>query len=88
MRRNLEAKKKANEKFIKLIDAEKIKKAWSSNVRETTIDKIVIGDDVYYKSNASDEWQGPAKVILIDKKLWASMELIQIQGQQDTRYSG
>ena len=38
-------------------------------MRETTIDKIVIRDDVYYKRNASDEWHGPAKVILIDNKI-------------------
>ena len=46
VKRNLEAKKKANEEFIKFLDAEKIKKAWSSNMRETTIDKIVIGDEL------------------------------------------
>merc|ERR1712121_516757 len=39
-----------------------------SNVRETTIDNIAIGD-VYYKRNAYDGWHGPAKVILIDKKI-------------------
>ena len=69
VRRNLEAKKKANEEFIRFSDAERLKKAVLSNVRETTIDNIAIGDDVYYKRNASDGWHGPAKVILIEKKI-------------------
>ena len=38
-------------------------------MRETTINNIAIGDDVYYKRNVSDGWHGPAKVILIDKKI-------------------
>merc|ERR1712121_374536 len=69
VRRNLEAKKKANEEFIRFSDAERLKKAVLSNVRETTIDNIAIGDEVYYKRNASDGWHGPAKVILIEKKI-------------------
>ena len=69
VRRNLEVKKKANEEFIRFQDAEKLKKAWDSNVRVTTLDKISIGDEVYYKRNVSDEWHGPAKVILIDKQI-------------------
>ena len=60
---------KVMEKAGMVLDAEKIKKALSSNVRETTIDNIAIGDDVYYKRNASDGWHGPAKVILIEKKI-------------------
>ena len=69
VRRNLEAKKKANEEFIKFTDCEKFKKAMSNNVRDTSIEKIEIGDEVYYKRNVSDEWHGPARVILIDNKI-------------------
>ena len=69
VRRNLEAKKKAREEFIKFIHCEKVKRAISSNVREASIDKVNIGDEVFYKRNESDEWHGPAKVMLIENKI-------------------
>ena len=68
VRRNLEAKKKASEEFIKIVDCEKVKRALSSNVRDTKMDKINIGDEVYYKRNDSEEWHGPGKVMLLEKK--------------------
>ena len=49
VRRNLEAKKKASEEFIKMKDCEKLKKAISNNVRDTHMDEVKIGDEVYYK---------------------------------------
>ena len=69
VRRNLEAKKKASEEFIKIVDCEKVKRALSSNVRDTKLDKINIGDEVYYKRNDSEEWHGPGKVMLLEKNI-------------------
>ena len=69
VRRNLEAKKKAREEFVKFSHCEKVKRAIANNVREACIDKINIGDEVFYKRNESDEWHGPAKVMLIENKI-------------------
>ena len=69
VRRNLEAKKKASEEFIKIVDCEKVKRALSRNVRDTNMDKINIGDEVYYKRNDSEEWHGPGKVMLLEKNI-------------------
>ena len=41
------------------MDCEKVKRALSRNVRDANMDKINIGDEVYYKRNDSDEWHGP-----------------------------
>ena len=62
----IEAKRVAMEEFIKFDSCDRIKRALSSKVRRTIIDDLQIGDEVYYKRNNSDEWHGPAKVILIE----------------------
>ena len=64
-----EAKRVAMEEFIKFDSCEKIKKALSNNVRTTILEDLNIGDEVYYKRLNSEEWHGPAKVILIEGKV-------------------
>ena len=64
-----EAKRVAMEAFVKFDSCEKLKRALSSNVRRTIIDDLNIGDEVYYKRDKSEEWYGPAKVILIEGKV-------------------
>ena len=64
-----EAKRVAMEEFVKFDSCEKLKKALSSNIRTTILDDLKIGDEVYYKRQNSEEWHGPAKVILIEGKV-------------------
>ena len=64
-----EAKRVAMEEFIKFDSCEKLKRALSRNVRTTILEDLKIGDEVYYKRNNSEEWHGPAKVILIEGKV-------------------
>ena len=65
----IEAKRVAMEEFVKFDSCEKVKKALSSNIRTTILDDLKIGDEVYYKRQNSEEWHGPAKVILIEGKV-------------------
>ena len=64
-----EAKRVAMEEFVKFDSCEKLKKALSSKIRTTILDDLKIGDEVYYKRLNSEEWHGPAKVILIEGKV-------------------
>ena len=64
-----EAKRVAMEAFVKFDSCEKLKRALSSNVRRTVIDDLKVGDEVYYKRDRSEEWYGPAKVILVEGKV-------------------
>ena len=69
VRRNLEAQRLAKAEFVKFDSCEKIRRALKHNVRKTLIEDLEIGDEVYYKRNNSEEWHGPAKVVLIDRKV-------------------
>ena len=63
VRRNLNAMHSARQSFVQLESEEKLKRAYKANVRTTLIDDLNVGDEVYYKRNAQDKWEGPANVI-------------------------
>ena len=68
IRKNLNAMHIARQEFIKFESDERIRRALRHNVRQTNVDNLHQGDDVYYKRNANDQWQGPATVIGKDNK--------------------
>lgn len=66
--KNLGAMHAARQDFIKIESDAKLKRALSSNIRETDAINVEIGDQVYYKRLSSDEWKGPGVVIGRDGK--------------------
>ena len=53
---NLNALHIARKGFIEQESSEKIRRALRSNVRNTSVDELNSGDEVYYKRNDSKEW--------------------------------
>ena len=68
VRRNLNALHVARQEFVKFESDERIKRALRHNVRNTCIDSLENGDEVYYKRNDENEWRGPGIVIGRDGK--------------------
>ena len=68
VRRNLNALHVARQEFVKFESDERIKRALRHNVRNTCIDNLENGNEVYYKRNDSNEWRGPGIVIGRDGK--------------------
>ena len=68
VRKNLNAVHKARDDFIKSQSDERVKQALRRNVNITDLNLLKDGDEVFYKRNARDEWNGPGKVIDIDGK--------------------
>ena len=68
VRRNLNAVHVARQEFVKFESCDRIKRALRHNIRETHIDNLSNGDQVYYKRNNSKEWRGPGQVVDIDGK--------------------
>ena len=64
-----EAKRVAMEEFVKFDSCDRLKRALAKNVRRTLVEDLQVGDEVYYKRNNSEEWHGPAKVVLIESKV-------------------
>ena len=65
---NLGAMHSAREEFLKKESCERLQRAMRHNVRETKVDDLRNGDQVYYKRNDSKEWRGPGVVIGRDGK--------------------
>merc|ERR1739842_282852 len=63
VRRNLNALQVAGQEFVKFESDERIKRALRHNVRNTCIDSLENGNEVYYKRNDANEWRGPGIVI-------------------------
>ena len=55
VRRNLNAVHIARQEFVKFESSDRIKRALNHNIRETRIDNLNNGDNVYYKRNDSKE---------------------------------
>ena len=65
---NLNAMNTARKDFIRVESDEKIRRALLRQVKDEDPQMFVIGDSVFYKRNASDQWRGPARVIGRDGK--------------------
>ena len=63
VRKHLNAKQAAWEAFMKCESSEKISRALRNNIRNTEVDDLRNGDDVYYKRNDGQKWHGPGQVI-------------------------
>merc|ERR1739842_131642 len=68
VRRNINALHVARQQFVKFESDERIKRALRHNVRNTCIDNLENGNEVYYKRNDANEWRGPGIVIGRDGK--------------------
>ena len=68
VRKNLNAKEVARQAFMKCESDERIRRALRNNIRNTEINDLRNGDDVYYKRNDSQKWRGPGQVIGRDGK--------------------
>ena len=66
--RNLQALHKAREAFIASENSEKLKRAFSHNIRTSGDTKYLTGDTVYFKRINSNQWHGPAKVLGQDRQ--------------------
>ena len=69
VRKNLQAQNAAKQEFVKFDACERIKRALSNNVRTSLLEDLRIDDEIYFKRNISDVWQGPAKVTNIERKI-------------------
>jgi hypothetical protein len=65
---NLNAMQSARSEFIKNESNEKIRRALLHQVRHTDVDDLANGDNVFYKRNKDDRWEGPGIVIGKDGK--------------------
>ena len=63
---NLKAMRVAKEEFMQKDSDERLKRALKHNIRENKLAEVVPGDKVFYKRNLSNEWRGPASVIVKD----------------------
>ena len=68
VRKNLNALHSARQEFIRLESDERIRRALRHNIRETNLELIENGREVYYKRNNDKEWHGPGVVIGRDGK--------------------
>ena len=68
VRKNLNAKQAAREAFAECEASEKLSRALRNNIRNTEIDDLRSGDDVFYKRNDGPRWHGPGQVIGFDGK--------------------
>ena len=68
VRKNLNAKQVAREAFLKCESSERISRALRCNIRNTDINDLKNGDNVFYKRNDDQKWHGPGQVIGHDGK--------------------
>ena len=68
LNKHLLAMKSARQAFIKSESCEKIRRALAHKMRASE-EQYVSGDEIYYKKDNSEIWQGPAKVIFQDGKV-------------------
>ena len=68
VRENLNAMHSAREDFVRKESDERVKRALRHNIRESFIEDIDTGSEVFYKRADSNKWHGPGVVIGRDGK--------------------
>ena len=63
IRKKLAAIRSARKKFIKAESSERLKRAFSHQVRTYSEENYEAGDKVYYKRKSIKGWRGPAKLL-------------------------